>query len=113
MSVVHRAHTATLLRDGRVLVASGFNSSGEVPVAELYDPAAGTWSLAAPPLVPRHYATATQLPDGRVLLAGGFSSAGVTNHAELYDPAANTWTATVPQPGKAFLASMTAGETPS
>jgi hypothetical protein len=97
MSTVHRAHEGVLLDDGRVLVASGFNNDvGEVPVAELYQPATGTWSLAAPPLVPRHYATATRLPGGRVLLAGGFTDEGVTNHAELYDPVANTWTATGP-----------------
>lgn len=94
MAVVHRSAAAALLRDGKVLVVSGFSSSSEVPVAEIYDPASGTWSLAAPPLVPRHYATATLLPDGRVLLAGGFSESGVTNHAELYDPDDNTWTAT-------------------
>lgn len=94
MSMARRAHDATLLQDGRVLVTSGFSSAGEVPGAELYDPVSDSWSLAAPPLVPRHYASATLLPDGRVLVAGGYSSIGITTMGELFDPTANTWTAT-------------------
>lgn len=96
MSTGRNAHGAALLHDGRVLAVSGFSGAGEVPVADLFDPATGTWTVAAPPLVPRHYATATTLSDGRVLVSGGFTGSGVTNHAELYDPAANTWTATGP-----------------
>jgi hypothetical protein len=92
MSTVHRSHAAVTLLDGRVLVVSGFNNiTGEVAQSELYDPATGTWSPAAPNAVPRHYATATRLNDGRVLLAGGFTSGGVTAGSELYDPATNTW----------------------
>ncbi|MBB4665286.1 kelch repeat-containing protein [Conexibacter arvalis] len=87
-------HSAALLNDGRVLVASGFDSSGEVPTAELYDPASGSWTLVAQPLVPRHNATATRLNDGRVLLVGGLTATGATRDAELYEPIANTWTAT-------------------
>lgn len=95
MSTAHRAHGAALLSDGRVLVASGTNGGGgEVPFAEIFDPANGSWAPAAPPLVPRQYATATRLTDGRVLLVGGSAMTGVTTHAELYDPTANTWTAT-------------------
>lgn len=91
MRTAHRAHSAALLADGRVLVISG---TGTMPSAEIYDPATGSWTLVAAPLVPRHDATATLLNDGRVLLAGGHAAGGVTTHAELYDPVANTWTAT-------------------
>lgn len=94
MSTGRNAHGSALLNDGRVLAVSGFGGSGEVPVADLFDPETGTWTVAAPPLVPRHYATVTTLSNGRVLVTGGFTASGVTNHAELYDPAANTWTAT-------------------
>ncbi|HLL54004.1 MAG TPA: kelch repeat-containing protein, partial [Myxococcaceae bacterium] len=78
-------HTATLLQDGRVLIAGGYQLSNGVPVAlakaELYDPASGAFS-DAPDLgltnadndftpTPRAYHSANLLPDGRVLLAGG------------------------------------------
>ena len=37
------ARTATLLSDGRVLAAGGYNN-GHLASAEIYDPATGTWS---------------------------------------------------------------------
>src|SRR5438105_1762049 len=37
-------HTATLLPNGKVLVAGGY-SGGPLDSAELYDPATGTWSV--------------------------------------------------------------------
>src|ERR1051326_7475881 len=59
-------HTATLLPDGRVLIAGGFISCDIGSVChkpdhdELYDPATGTFTATVPDL----------LPDGRVLVAG-------------------------------------------
>ena len=37
-------HTATLLPNGKVLVAGGMTNGGYLSSAELYDPASGTWS---------------------------------------------------------------------
>jgi hypothetical protein len=60
--------------------------------AELYDPAAGTWTPAAPMLAGRYAHTATRLRSDAVLVAGGVSTSGVwTMEAELYDPAAGAW----------------------
>jgi hypothetical protein len=90
-------HTATLLPNGKVLVAGGENWIDEVFVptilasAELYDPVANTWSLAGSMATARQQHTATPLPSGLVLVAGGTSSTGFTASAELYDPVANTW----------------------
>src|SRR5690242_19808597 len=39
-------HTATLLPDGRVLVAGGEDGHDALAIAELYDSATGTWSDA-------------------------------------------------------------------
>jgi len=74
--------TATVLPDGRVLAAGGTLSSwgnegarlDGVDVAELYDPMAGTWTLANDLLAPRFGQVAVRLLDGRVLLVGGAST---------------------------------------
>jgi len=91
-------HTATLLPNGKVLVAGGNSGAGIQGIlnsAELYDPATGTWSLTASLNVPRSFSTATLLPNGKVLVAGGTSSpSSVTATAELYDPATGTWSLT-------------------
>jgi Galactose oxidase, central domain/Kelch motif len=87
-----RNHTATLLRDGTVLVAGGFGD-GWLREAELYDPARGRWKRVAPMTIPREHASATLLRDGRVLIAGG-GSPSATLSAELYDPASGRWTPT-------------------
>src|ERR1044071_1203040 len=63
-------HTATLLHDGRVLVAGGENFQ-TLDSAELYDPNTGKWSLAGSLNEKRWDHTATLLGDGRVLVTGG------------------------------------------
>src|SRR5215470_20210211 len=70
---VGRAFTAsaTLLKDGRVLVAGGDDSGTS---AELYNPTTGTWSATGSMSVARFGQTATLLTDGRVLVVGGDSN---------------------------------------
>lgn len=97
-------HSQTLLGDGRVLVAGGFTTtstacSGDgtgtaTATAELFDPAAGTWSAAAPLATARRLHTATRLSDGRVLVVGGSTAADPIASAEIYDAATNAWTST-------------------
>jgi hypothetical protein len=80
-------HTATLMTDGKVLVAGAGS-------AALYDPNKGTWRGTGKMIEPRTHHTATLLPDGRVLVAGGGGDAdGLLVSAELYDPATGTWSA--------------------
>jgi len=96
-------HTATLLPDGRVLVAGGWNppnpSRLEVPStpldsAEIYDPQTGTWTSTESMPEPRAFHTATRLSDGTVLVAGGASGdfSASFSSAELYDPRTGRWT---------------------
>jgi hypothetical protein len=101
--IVPRAnHTATLLPDGRVLIAGGVAVDYGVSAwasAELYDPTTGTFAPTANMAVPRSDHTATLLLDGRVLIVGGiyFSFDSITDYystAELYDPVLNTFTVT-------------------
>ncbi|CAN5309941.1 hypothetical protein BH20VER2_BH20VER2_17690 [soil metagenome] len=86
--------TATLLRNGKVLVAGG-GVAGEIGSAELYDPASGTWSYTGSLVIPRAFHTATLLTDGRVLITGGVANSGGSQRtAELYDPATGSWSLT-------------------
>ncbi|HET8869142.1 MAG TPA: kelch repeat-containing protein [Aquabacterium sp.] len=88
-------HTATVLADGRILVAGGVSSEGYAggvsPTLELWDPSDHSWRYAAQPMIQaRHAHTATLMPDGKVLLTGGYSATGMASSAELFDPATET-----------------------
>src|SRR5215469_11379189 len=87
------SHTATLLKNGKVLVAGGTDSSSaHLASAELYEPATETFTLTGSMNTTRSSHQATLLTNGKVLLAGGDSSGGDT--AELYDPTTGTFTST-------------------
>ena len=94
LTVARHGHTATLLPDGRVLIAGGRGSgpesggadSVELASAETYDPVRGLWTGTTAMPERRDAYTATMLPDGRVLFVG--------RSAQLYDPATASWTPT-------------------
>jgi hypothetical protein len=94
MSHARDAHTATLLGDGRVLVAGGFTAEGQAPLrsAEIYDTSLGTWSVTGSLAVGRGGHAAALLGRNRVLVAGGWvSSHRYTATIEIYDPATGTF----------------------
>lgn len=109
LNTARGGQTATLLTNGRLLVAGGQTNGGFTSsTAELYDPAAGTWTAAAPMNADRAHHTATMLPNGKVLVAGGFSGFnGALSSAELYDPVAGTWTITGPMTAARFFHTAT------
>jgi uncharacterized protein (TIGR03437 family) len=82
-------HTATLLANGKVLLA------GIAPSAKLYDPITrfffdtGPYADPSPGLV----AAAALLPDGRVLITGCTAGCG-SGVTQVYDPDTNTFSAT-------------------
>jgi WD40 repeat protein len=79
MAVGRSDFTATLLADGRVLVAGGGDAT-----TEIYDPDTGTFQMGGSMLEPRVSQTATVLVDGRLLMAGG--NVGGGTGAELFNP---------------------------
>ena len=105
-------HTATLLPDGRVLVAGGFgnpygagaNAQPVLASAEIYDPANRSWTPTGSMGEPRALHSAVLLQDGRVLVAGGRTcdqpppvACNFTfrsDSAEIFDPATGTWSPT-------------------
>ena len=87
-------HTATLLPNGMVLVAGGYDGNLHISTnAELYDPATGNWTVTGSLATARQAHTATLLANGKVLVAGG-DDVGMLASAELYDPATGNWTPT-------------------
>lgn len=84
-------HSATLLPNGKVLVAGGQGNDGLITAAELYDPANNTWTEAGSMAALRQLCTATLLANGKVLIAGGTDLTDALASGELYNPASNTW----------------------
>lgn len=100
-------HTATLLRDGSVLVTGGDdgaiggggNGPRKLATVERYDPATDHWTSVAPMPVPHTRHTAILLPDGRVFVIGDYNTIDATK-AELYDPATDRWTLAAASPAQ-------------
>ena len=87
MTTTRAGNTATLLADGRVLIAGGIG-------AELYDPKKGSFSPTGSMTTAHWGQTATLLSDGRILIAGGNDQSTVLTSAELYDPATSSFSPT-------------------
>jgi hypothetical protein len=118
MSTPRWQFTATVLRDGRVLVVGGRATPDEsgphavgLASAELYDPRTRAWTATGSLHSPRAQHTATLLLDGRVLVEGGIcpgtagkgcppqfsrelDPSGAVATAELYDPRTGKWNVT-------------------
>jgi hypothetical protein len=96
MNMTRSGHSATLLQNGKVLVATGGPGTPGPGVphplaAEVYDPATDSWSLTGDS-DGRYSPAVTLLPNGKVLLAGGAVSGGAALAGTmLYDPATNSW----------------------
>jgi Galactose oxidase, central domain/Kelch motif len=94
MATARAYHTATLLKDGTVLVAGGADDTGALATAELFDPASGMFTPTKGTMTGwRLFHTATLLTDGKVFIAGGGGLAAAVD-AEIFDPSSGTFTPT-------------------
>ena len=109
MNRPRRMFSATLLRDGRVLIVGGESWWPECDIhdsAEIFDPVTETFTLTGSMSVPRSGHTATLLNDGTALIVGGHDtilcnfgpSIPTLRSAELYDPATGTFLQTGSMP---------------
>ncbi len=110
LNTARYGHTATLLGDGKVLIAGGADNNGYSTTAEVYDPETGIFSPTGNLTAARYGHTATLLNDGTVLIAGGYvppppnlckppdicppPTPSALATAELYDPATGTFSST-------------------
>ena len=101
MAMARFGHSATLLRNGEVLLAGTIlpflsQSCGSVPctTAELYNPSSNSFSTTGALNGARYDHSAVQLIDGRVLVAGGCCGSGgaALTSSETYDAGTATWT---------------------
>ena len=98
MTTARADHTATLLPNGKVLIAGGEGDGfQDLASAELYDPSTRTFAPTGSMIMPRYAHSATLLADGRVLIAGGRQDGTRDTSvftAEIYDPSTGAFTAT-------------------
>jgi hypothetical protein len=113
MTIPRSQHTATLLRNGKVLVTGGYcpglttpqctsavpagawDPDGAVATAELYDPSSHKWTATGRMMTARANHTATLLDNGMVLVAGAeHAPDSILPSSELFDPDTGNWTAT-------------------
>ncbi|MBW2253238.1 MAG: hypothetical protein JRI25_01415 [Deltaproteobacteria bacterium] len=97
-------HSATRMRDGRILIAGGEFQNGSgwavLDTVEVFAPTARSWSAAAPMNDARSGHTATLLASGKVMMVGGQGGTAVNKvplaSVEVYTPHSNRWTHIAP-----------------
>jgi len=91
MTSMHAGNSATLLKNGDVLVAGGWNGVKQTTTSELFSNKTGKFTVTGSMKTPRQTHTSTLLNSGRVLVTGGRDDKNnYLKSAELYYPKAAT-----------------------
>lgn len=99
LSQARGQHTASLLPNGKIMVAGGTDGTVTLASAELLDPSTSTWVSAGTMTYSRSNHTATMMPNGNILVAGGYTqgvTTGSISGTDIYFPSENTWVRTTP-----------------
>jgi hypothetical protein len=94
MTGLRTGHTATVMKNGMVLLVGGLNPNSFLATAELYNPTTGSFSPTGTMSMARQSHSATLLSSGKVLITGGATGSAGFASAELYDPATGTFSPT-------------------
>ena len=94
MALARATHSATLLSDGTVLIAGGYDGDCHIRDTELYDPSSRAFRAGPPLSAARCGHGAITLGDGRLLLVGGWGIRDPLASADLFDAARGTFVAT-------------------
>jgi hypothetical protein len=94
--VARYLETATLLNNGQVLMAGGWNAAYQVLAStESYDPGSGTFTVTASLGTGRQGHAAALLNNGTVMVTGGWdANSNTLASTEIYDPVAGTFSPT-------------------
>src|SRR3989442_14523614 len=76
-------HTATLLADGRVLIAGGEGSGAPGSTLEIFNPATSSFSAGGTLATPRKNHAAVLLSGGRVMIVGGFDGSHILKSTQI------------------------------
>jgi N-acetylneuraminic acid mutarotase len=90
LSQARAFHSATVMKDGKILVSGGATTGGSDSLSslEVYDPFADTWSTLPSLDGPRHHHWSVSLSDGRVLI-GGIGATPLTHYPLALAPQAS------------------------
>ncbi|MSM40704.1 MAG: hypothetical protein GJT30_13900 [Geobacter sp.] len=94
MGSTRYGHSVTLLPNGKVLIAGGYNDASCLRTAEIFDPESGSITPTRNMVAARMDHTATLLANGKVLILGGRNGTATVNTAEIFDPVQGTFNPT-------------------
>ncbi len=87
-------HAASLLPNGKVLLAGGADGGTALSSSEVFDPVGPSFTASGNMNSARTGPELSVLPGGQALVVGGYNGAGGTSQTELYNYANGTFTTT-------------------